>query len=116
MTNKEGTMETKNFRISKMEMQPIHPFRSGLPLNLLASVSDSELPQRKPALWKRAFDQSIAKLDPLSKQSNKNNIGITHLMRSNLTMDIRLWAKSEQGNKRILASFATFIWLILKFT
>merc|ERR1719228_3169352 len=78
------------FDIAKSKMQPTHPIRLGLALNF--SVFYYEIlnsPDRACHLAKQAFDDAIAELDTLNKDSTL----IMQLLRDNLT----LWTSDTTG-------------------
>merc|ERR1719379_2556771 len=81
--------------IANSDLPPTHPIRLGLALNF--SVFYYEVlssPDRACHLAKQAFDDAIAELDTLSKESYKDSTLIMQLLRDNLT----LWT-SDQGEE-----------------
>lgn len=78
--------------IAKSKMQPTHPIRLGLALNM--SVFFYEIlnsPDRACQLAKQSFEDAIAELDTLNEDSYKDSTLIMQLLRDNLT----LWTQSD---------------------
>ncbi|XP_053518619.1 LOW QUALITY PROTEIN: 14-3-3 protein zeta/delta-like [Artibeus jamaicensis] len=85
----------KTLEIRK-KMQPTHPIRLGLSLNF--SVFYYEIlnsPEKACSLAKIAFDEAIAELDTLSKESYRDTTLIMQLLRHNFT----LWTSNTQGDE-----------------
>ncbi|EDL12297.1 mCG49495, partial [Mus musculus] len=75
------------FDISKKEMQPTHPIRLGLALNLPVFYSVIlNNPELAYTLAKTAFDEAITELGTLNKDSYKDSTLIMQLLRDNLTL------------------------------
>lgn len=77
-------------------MQPTHPIRLGLALNF--SVFYYEVLnslEKACCLAKTAFDEVLAELGTLSKESYKDSMLVMQLLRDNLT----LWTSDTQGDE-----------------
>merc|ERR1712113_1364041 len=78
--------------VASADLPPTHPIRLGLALNF--SVFYYEIlnsPDRACHIAKQAFDDAIAELDTLSKESYKDSTLIMQLLRDNLT----LWTSDQ---------------------
>ena len=68
-------------------MQPTHPIRLGLALNLPVFYSVIlNNPELAYTLAKTAFDEAITELDTLNEDSYKDSTLIMQLLRDNLTL------------------------------
>lgn len=78
--------------IASNTLEPTHPTRLGLALNLSVCYYEIQKNQEKACeLAKQAFDEAIAKLDGINDQTYKDSTLIMQLLRDNLT----LWTSSN---------------------
>lgn len=86
-----GAME-----IASNTLEPTHPTRLGLALNLSVCYYEIQKNQEKACtLAKQAFDDAIAKLDGINDQTYKDSTLIMQLLRDNLT----LWTSTENDDQ-----------------
>lgn len=85
--------------VAEQELQPIHPIRLGLALNLSIFHYDTFTDhERAHQIAKQAVDDSTAEVNTLSEESYKESTVIIQLLRDTLA----LWESAMQGPGKCL--------------